>query len=70
VVGLYSCTNPDRARPYLSADTTVNRYPDAIKQKFATEVSEQPWGIRVRDEFAMKLISVEDVTSVIDKLIP
>jgi heptosyltransferase I len=69
VIGLYACTNPDRARPYLSADTTVNRYPDAVRQKFATDVSEQPWGVRVRDEFAMKLISVEDVTSMINKII-
>ncbi len=70
VIGLYACTNPDRARPYLSAEYTVSRYPEAIRQKYGTSVDEQPWGVRVRDDFAMKLISTEDVISVIDRLIP
>ncbi|MDH3355439.1 MAG: glycosyltransferase family 9 protein, partial [Chromatiales bacterium] len=68
VIGLYACTNPDRARPYLSANTTINRYPDAIQKKLNTEVINVKWGERVRDEFAMPLITVNDVTSILQTM--
>ena len=67
VIGLYATTNPDRARPYLSAKWTINRYPDAIEKKHHKNVNDVPWGTRVRDEWAMNLITVEDVTTMIDK---
>ncbi len=63
VIGLYACTNPDRARPYLSTQWTVNRYPEAIQKKFNNNVEKVTWGTRVRDDWAMKLITVEDVTA-------
>jgi heptosyltransferase I len=69
VVGLYACTNPDRARPYLSADYVVNRYPEAAQAKYGKPVDELPWGARVRDEGTMERISVADVTQVLDRLI-
>jgi heptosyltransferase I len=69
VIGLYACTNPDRARPYLSGDTVVNRYPEAVQAKYGKPVEELPWGIRVRDEGTMERISAEDVTSVLDNLL-
>lgn len=69
VVGLYACTNPDRARPYLSNAWTVNRYPDAILKKFKLSVDQVKWGTRVRDEWAMSLISINDVMQKIDNLI-
>ncbi|MCW8825014.1 MAG: glycosyltransferase family 9 protein [Gammaproteobacteria bacterium] len=68
VIGLYACTNPDRARPYMSHETTVNRYPEAIKQKYETGVSSVKWGERVRDEFAMPLIKIKDVTSILQTM--
>jgi len=34
VIGLYASTNPDRARPYLSAKYVVNRYPEAVLAKY------------------------------------
>ena len=67
VIGLYATTNPDRARPYLSQNWVINRYPDAIKKKHHKEVKDIAWGSRVRDDWAMKLITVEDVTNTIDK---
>lgn len=67
VIGLYATTNPDRARPYLSANWTVNRYPDAIFKKQHKKVNDVAWGTRVRDEWAMNLITIEDVTNMIDK---
>lgn len=67
VIGLYACTNPDRARPYLSAEYVVNRYPEAIAAKFGKSVEELPWGTRVRDAGTMERIMAEDVISMLDK---
>ncbi len=68
VIGLYACTNPDRARPYLSAEYVVNRYPEAIRAKFGGAVDQVPWGTRVRDPGTMERITVADVTAMLDKL--
>ena len=67
VIGLYATTNPDRARPYLSSDLVVNRYPDAIQNKFSTSIESIPWGTRVKDKSTMDLISTTDIKSIIDK---
>ena len=69
VIGLYACTNPERARPYLSEKYTVNRYNDAVKAKHGKPLSELPWGIRIRDPGTMDRISVNDVTQKIDLLL-
>jgi heptosyltransferase I len=69
VIGLYACTNPDRARPYLSADYLVNHYPEAVEAKFGKKVDELPWGVRVRDEGTMARIAVADVTAVLERLL-
>lgn len=68
VIGLYACTNPDRARPYLSGAYTVNRYPEAVQAKYGKLPDQLPWGIRVRDAGTMERIRVEDVTGMLDKL--
>lgn len=68
VIGLYATTNPDRARPYSSANWVVNRYPDAIYKKHHKQVKDMPWGTRVRDSWAMELITENDVTQKIDQL--
>ena len=68
VIGLYATTNPDRARPYLSADYTVNHYPEAVQDKYGKSVAEMPWGTRVRDEGTMDRITVNDVTTMLDKI--
>ena len=69
VIGLYATTNPERARPYSSADLVVNRYPDAIDKKYHKQVEDMPWGTRVRDEWAMNLITIDDIENMIDKFI-
>jgi len=69
VIGLYASTNPERARPYLSSDWTVNRYPEAIQKKHHKKVEEVAWGSRVRDEWAMNLITIEDVKKKVDSLL-
>ena len=67
VIGLYATTNPDRARPYLSSDWVVNRYPDAIYKKHHKKVDELAWGKRVRDSWAMGMITEDDVKSMVDR---
>lgn len=69
VIGLYACTNPDRARPYLSNEFIVNRYPEAVQAAYAKLPDQLPWGTRVKDQAAMALIRVEDVTQVLDRLL-
>lgn len=69
VIGLYATTNPDRARPYLSKKWTVNRYPDAIYKKYNMDVASVAWGTRVRDNWAMDLITTDDVTTMIDQIV-
>lgn len=66
VIGLYATTNPDRARPYLSSKWTVNRYPEAIHKKYNKNTDEVSWGARVKELWAMELISVDDVKLIVD----
>lgn len=68
VIGLYACTNPDRARPYLSPDLVVNRYAEAIWDKYGKIADNLPWGIRVKDAGTMERIQVDDVTQKLDQV--
>lgn len=68
VIGLYACTNPDRARPYLSADYVVNRYPEAAQAEYGRSIDELPWGIRVKRPGTMERIAAEEVCSTLDRL--
>jgi heptosyltransferase I len=67
VVGLYACTNPDRARPYLSADLVVSKYREAVLAKYGKPVEALPWGIRVRDPGTMARITSADVIAKLDQ---
>jgi heptosyltransferase I len=69
VIGLYACTNPDRARPYFSADYVVNKYPQAVLAKYGKPPEALPWGIRVREPGTMDRITAEDVTGKLDLLV-
>jgi heptosyltransferase I len=68
VIGLYATTNPMRARPYLSADWVVNRYPEALEAEYGLTVERAPWGKRVRNPRAMERVTVADVTEKLDRL--
>lgn len=69
VVGLYATSNPLRTGPYLSKDWVVNRYPEACRKYLGAEPEAFRWGKRVRDPNAMDLISVADVTQMLDRLL-
>jgi heptosyltransferase I len=70
VIGLYACTNPDRARPYLNPDLVVSRYPEAIMDKYGKTVDEVTWGTRVRDNGTMERITTDDVVAKLETLFP
>lgn len=66
VIGLYACTNPDRARPYNDAALVVSRYDQAIHAKYGKHIDELPWGMRLRDAGTMNHITASDVTAKLD----
>lgn len=69
VIGLYATTNPDRSGPYFSRQWVVDRYARALEQFNETTPEQAHWGRRVRDPAAMDLIRVEDVTTMLDRLL-
>ncbi|SCZ51954.1 glycosyltransferase family 9 protein [Thiohalomonas denitrificans] len=66
VIGLYATSNTLRTGPYLSQRWVVDRYPEAIREKFGKELEALPWGIRVRDAETMSRIHVADVIAKLD----
>ena len=69
VIGLYACTNPQRARPYFSADTVIDKYAEAVQEKFGKSPNALPWGTRVRDRGTMDRITADEVIAKIDLLV-
>lgn len=66
VVGLYATSNRFRTGPYSSQHLVVDKYPDAVRAEFSTDVDAIRWGQRVRDPGAMDLIEVEEVADRLD----
>ena len=69
VIGLYAATNPQRAAPYNYKHYVVNRYPQALQKYYGLSVDEAPWGKRIQNDECMALITVEDVTSMLDRVL-
>lgn len=69
VLGLYATSNPLRTGPYLSREWTVDRYPENLQRYSGLTVESAPWGRRVRHPEAMHAITVDDVTSRLDRLL-
>lgn len=68
VVGLYATSNPDRTGPYFSRQWVVNKYPDAILAEFGKTAEQLSWGKRVRNPRAMELIKVDEVATMLDRV--
>jgi heptosyltransferase I len=68
VIGLYASSNPARTGPFRHRDYVVNRYPEAVRRFLRREPEALRWGTRVRHPDAMELISVNDVTTMLDRL--
>jgi heptosyltransferase I len=69
VIGLYACTNPDRTRPYHSADWCVDRYDAAARRELGTPAADLPWGTRIERPGVMELITPEAVIGRLDALL-
>ncbi len=67
VIGLYACTNPDRARPYQSQQWVIDKYQDAIRAEYGKSVNELTWGIRVRKMGTMDRIGINHVIDMLDR---
>ena len=69
VIGLFAASNPLRTGAYLYPQWCVNRYPQAVRQFLKRDWQELPWGARVHHDEAMKLITVDDVSAVLDRIV-
>ena len=69
VIGLYACTNPNRARPYNSSTYTINKYNEALIAKYGNSVDKLTWGIRVREPGTMERITPADVIEKLELLL-
>ena len=68
-LGLYASSNPDRTGPYLSRQWVVNRYPDQLEKHLGKTVAEVSWGKRVRDPEVMLSIGIDEVLTMLDRMI-
>ncbi|NWO04339.1 MAG: glycosyltransferase family 9 protein [Alteromonadaceae bacterium] len=67
VLGIYAASNPHRSGPYNSLKWCVNRYPEALNKFTGKSVDQARWGAKAEFEGAMELVTVEDVTAILDK---
>ncbi|QSP96050.1 glycosyltransferase family 9 protein [Marinobacter salinisoli] len=67
VLGVFAASNPNRSGPYNSLQWCVNRYPEALQQFTGKTVTQARWGAKAEFEGAMELVSVEDVTGMLDR---
>ncbi|TGN38605.1 glycosyltransferase family 9 protein [Marinobacter confluentis] len=69
VLGIFAASNPYRSGPYNSLEWCVNRYPEALEQFTGKQVEQARWGAKAEFEGAMELVTVEDVTGMLDRWI-
>jgi len=67
VLGIFAASNPYRSGPYNSLLWCVNRYPEALKQFTGKTVEQARWGAKAEFEGAMEMVTVEDVTGMLDQ---
>jgi len=69
VIGLYATSNPKRTGPYKNLDYTIDKYEEALNKFSNKNISSAKWGERVREKNAMKLITLDDVKMMINKVL-
>lgn len=69
VVGLYAHSNPRRTGPYHSLMTTASVYDDCVQQQFGKVWQKLPWGKRAKGADLMQKIGVQEVKSLIQKVL-
>jgi heptosyltransferase I len=68
VIGLYASSNPLRTGPYSSLKWVVNKYPQALQKFNQLDIAKAPWGKRVRAAEVMDMITVKEVTDMLDRV--
>lgn len=69
VVGLYAHSNPQRTGPYRYQQYVVNYYPLALQQTLGKRPDEVRWGTRAKGETLMHNITVDDVKTMLTRVI-
>jgi len=69
VIGLYATSNPKRTGPYNNLNYTVDKYEEALKKFSNKSITNAKWGERVREKDAMNLIKLDDVKTMIKKVL-
>jgi heptosyltransferase I len=69
VLGLYAATNPERSGPYLSRHWCANRYAEAARAFRRSTPEALPWTEKIEVPGVMELITVEEVTALLDLLL-
>ena len=69
VIGLYAATNPQRAAPYRYKQYVVNKYPQALEKYYQLSVGDAPWGKRIRNAEAMKMIQPVEVVDMLERVL-
>jgi heptosyltransferase I len=69
VLGLYAHSNPRRTGPYLSLHTTASAYEQAVQRQYGKTWQQLPWGTRVKGKDLMTEISVQEVKSLVQKIL-
>ena len=68
VIGLYGHSNPNRTRPYLSADTVISVYEKHVQEQHGKSLADLPWSARAKGAHIMADISVKAVIEVFERL--
>jgi heptosyltransferase I len=69
IIGLYAATNPQRAAPYRYKQYVVNKYPQALEKYYGLSIGDAPWGKRIRNAEAMKLIEPLEVVEMLERVL-
>ncbi len=69
VIGLYAHSNPLRTGPYNSLHLVASVYDSCIQEQYKKSWKSLPWGTRAKGKDLMEKISVEEVKSLIQKVI-
>jgi heptosyltransferase I len=69
VIGLYAATRVDRSGPYRSREWCVDAYGEAARRFLHKPASEISWTQKIEKEGVMDLITVDQVTERLDRLL-
>jgi heptosyltransferase I len=68
VIGLYAATRTARAGPYYSRQWCVDKYDEASRRFLGRPSAAIPWTAKIEHRGVMDLISVSEVTAMLDAL--